>query len=180
MNNQSDPETQRLINRNIANGNAARNQAAADNNALAASGAILGAAADQSRLGPPSTSTAGAGRGSTDALLPGGGAAGGTFVNQLANGARAAVGPPAPNTNSASGPPPPPDLNLLIGPLLAALPPISNGVIVGPAANDAVTQAINNTTSGFTGVKTVSAPVAPGRVNQSYNLYSPQKGARDN
>ena len=183
VNNQSDPETQRLTNRNIANGNAARNQAAADNNALAASGATLSAATAQSRLGPPTTSTAGAGRGSTSAyaeLLPGGGAAAGsTFVNQLANGARAAAGIPAPNTNSSSVPPVP-DLGFPIGPLLAALPPISNGVVVGPAANDAVTQTVNNTTSGFTGPRTVSAPVASGRVNQSYNLYSPQKGARDN
>lgn len=176
VNNQSDPELQRLTNRNIANGNAARNQAAADNNALAAAGATA-----QSRLGPPNTSTAGAGRGSTSAyaeLLPGG-AASSAFVNQLANGARAAAGVPAPNTNSASAPTVP-DLGFPIGPLLPALPPISNGVIVGPAANDAVSQAVNNSTSGFTGPRTVSAPVASGRVNQSYNLYSPQKGARDN
>ena len=186
VNNQSDPELQRLTNRNIANGNAARNQAAADNNALAASGATLGAATAQSRLGPPAASTAGVGRGSTDTfaeLLPGGGAGAGAgsgaFVNQLANGARAAAGIPAPNINSASAPPLP-DLGFPIGPLLAALPPISNGVIVGPAANDAVTQTVNNATSGYTGAKTVSAPVASGRVNQSYNLYSPQKGARDN
>jgi hypothetical protein len=183
QNNQSDPELRRLINRNVANGNAARNQAAADNNALAAAGAI-GTAAAQSRLGPPTTSTAGAGRGSTDAfaaLLPGGGgaAAGGSFVNQLANGARAAVGPPAPNTNSASAPPLP-DLNTLIGPLLPARPPISNGVVVGPAANASGASAPPlpdlNTLIG----PLLAAPVASGRVNQSYNLYSPQKGARDN
>jgi len=181
-NNQSDPELQRLINRNNANGNAARNQATADNNALAASGAILGTATAQSRLGPSNTSTAVGGRGSTNALaaqLPGGGAAG-SNLNQLANGARAAVGPPAPNTKSASAPPPPPPPGFPIGPLPPALPPTSNGVIVGPAANDAVTQTVNNATSGYAGAKTVSAPVAPGRVNQSYNLYSPQRGARDN
>jgi hypothetical protein len=164
-NNQSDPELQRLTNRNIANGNAARNQAAAENNALAAAGATLGAATAQSRLGPPTTSTAGAGRGSTSAyaeLLPGGGGtAGSTFVNQLANGARAAVGPPAPNTNSSSVPPPPPALGFPIGPLLAALPPVSNGVVVGPAT-------------------TVSAPVASRRVDRASSLFSPQTGLRDN
>jgi hypothetical protein len=189
-NTQSDPELQRLTNRNIANGNAARNQATADNNALAASGAILGTATAQSRLGPSNASTAVGGRGSTDALaalLPGssgagGGAAGsaGSTLNQLANGARAAVGPPAPNTNSAIGPPPPPDLNVLIGPFLAALPPVSNGVVVGPASNDTVGQAVNNATSGFTGPRTVSAPVASRRVDRASSLFSPQTGLRDN
>ena len=107
-------------------------------------------------------------------------AATGTSVQGfLANGAKLAPGLPLPNVNSASAPFPT-ALGFPIGPLLPALPPISNGVIVGPAANDAVSQAVNNTTSGFTGAKTVSAPVAPGRVNQGYNLYSPQKGARDN
>ena len=107
-------------------------------------------------------------------------AATGTSVQGfLANGAKLAPGLPLPNINGASAPFPP-ALGFPIGPLLAALPPISNGVVVGPAANDAVTQTVNNATSGYTGAKTVSAPVAPGRVNQSYNLYSPQTGSRDN
>jgi hypothetical protein len=131
VNNQSDPETQRLINRSNANVGA---------NAGGPGGGPGGAnqtAASAARLGQPNTSTAGAGRGSTDAfaaLLPGGAGGGRGFVNPLANGARAAVGPPAPNTKSASAPPPPPPPGFPIGPLPPALPPTSNGVIVGPAA----------------------------------------------
>ena len=184
QNNQSDAETARL-NRS---GNAGANTSLSQLGRAGAGEDFAVPRSAVSRLGPANTSTAGAGRGSTDALsalLPGGaggagGAGGGTFVNQLANGARAAVGPPAPNISSASAPFPTALGFSQIGPLLPALPPISNGVIVGPAANDAVTQTVNNATSGFTGAKTVSAPVAPGRVNQSYNLYSPQRGARDN
>jgi hypothetical protein len=102
-----------------------------------------------------------------------------TGASLLATGAKLAPGLPLPNVSSASAPFPT-ALGFPIGPLLPALPPISNGVVVGPAANDAVTQTINNATRGYAGAKTVSAPVAPGRVNQSYNLYSPQRGARDN
>ena len=133
VNNQSDAETARL-NRS---GNAGANPGA---NAGGPGGGPAGAnqtAASAARLGQPNTSTAGAGRGSTDAfaaLLPGGAGGGRGFVNPLANGARAAVGPPAPNTNSASAPPPPPPPGFPIGPLSPALPPISNGVIVGPAS----------------------------------------------
>jgi hypothetical protein len=163
----------------------AASQAAAENNALAAAGAAY----------RTDTTTAGSANGGRDGnataastadrlpspnISAGGTNTGGTLVNQLANGARTAAGLPAPNTISASAPPPPPALGFPIGPLPPALPPVSNGVIVGPAANDAVSQAVNNITSGFTGARTVSAPVAPGRVNQSYNLYSPQRGARDN
>jgi len=97
----------------------------------------------------------------------------------LANGARAAAGTPAPNTNSVSVPPVP-DLGLSIGPLLAALPPVSNGVVVGPASNDVVGQAVNNATSGFTGPRTVSAPVASRRIDRASSLFSPQTGLRDN
>ena len=135
VNNQSNAETARLA---AGAAKAARNQAAADNNALAAAGATLGTAAAQSRVNAiPRNGSAGGGRGSTDAfaaLLPGGAGSGQGFVNQLANGARAAAGLPAPNTNSASAPPPPPPPGFPIGPLPPARAPTSNGVIVGPAA----------------------------------------------
>ena len=135
VNNQSNAETARLA---AEAAKAARNQAAADNNALAAAGATLGTAAAQSRVNAiPRNGSAGGGRGSTDAyaaLLPGGEIRAQGFVNQLANGARAAAGLPAPNTNSASAPPPPPPPGFPIGPLPSARAPTSNGVIVGPAA----------------------------------------------
>jgi hypothetical protein len=161
VNNQSNAETARLA---AGAAKATSNRAAADNNALAASFANQTAAVE-SRLGRPNTSTAGAGRGSTSAyadLLPGGSGAGtgSTFVNQLTNGARAAAGVPAPNTNSASAPPPPPPPGFPIGPLPPALPPISNGVIVGPAAQ-------------------ILGPTVAGRLRQLDRLV-PQKGARDN
>ena len=135
VNNQSNAETARLA---AEAAKAARNQAAADNNALAAAGATLGTAAAQSRVNAiPRNGSAGGGRGSTDAYAavpPGGAGSGQGFVNQLANGARAAAGLPAPNTNSASAPPPPPPPGFPIGPLPPARAPTSNGVIVGPAA----------------------------------------------
>lgn len=135
VNNQSDAETARLAARATK---ATVNRAAADNNALAAAGATLGTAAAQSRVDAiPGNGSAGGGRGSTSAyaaLLPGNAGGGRGFVNQLANGARTAAGVPAPNTNSASAPPPPPPPGFPIGPLPPALPPTSNGVIVGPAA----------------------------------------------
>ena len=149
VNNQSNAETARL-NRQ---GNAGTNQTAAA----------------ESRLGKPNTSVAGAGRGAASAyadLLPGN-----ISTNQLANGARAAAGQPAPNTNSASAPFPT-ALGFPIGPLPPALPPTSNGVTVGPAATDAVS------TPGTVGAN--QRQVAPGRVTQSYNLWNPQSGARDN
>jgi hypothetical protein len=160
-NNQSDAETARLARQ----GNTTSNRAAADNNALAAAGSTLGTAAAQSRIDAiPSNRSAGGGRGSTSAyaeLLPGGGGGGGggTFVNKLANGARAAAGQPAPNTNS-SGAPPPPALGFPVGPLPPALPPTSNGVIVGPAAQ-------------------ILGPTIASRLGQLDRLV-PQKGARDN
>jgi hypothetical protein len=135
VNNQSDAETARLT---AGAANASRNQAAADNNALAAAGATLGTAAAQSRVDAiPRNGSAGGGRGSTSAyaaLLPGNAGGGRGFVNQLANGARTAAGVPAPNTNSASAPTSPRPPGFPIGPLPPALPPTSNGVIVGPAA----------------------------------------------
>ena len=101
----------------------------------------------------------------------------------LAAGAKLAPGLPLPNTSSASAPFPP-ALGFPIGPLLPALPPISNGVTVGPAATDAVsapgTIRANQGYNLWTTAAGAPPPVAPGRVNQSYNLYSPQKGARDN
>ena len=181
----------------------AASTAAAENNALAAAGAAYRAdaatttggrdgnattASTAERSSAPNISAAIAAAGGTtsridalpDALSSQITAATGTSVQGfLANGAKLAPGLPLPNISSASAPFPT-ALGFPIGPLLPALPPISNGVIVGPAANDAVTQTVNNATSGYTGAKTVSAPVAPGRVNQSYNLYSPQRGARDN
>jgi hypothetical protein len=180
----------------------AASTAAAENNALAAAGAAYreNAATTGGRDGNATAATA-AERSSAPnisaAIAAAGGATGridalpnavssqitaatGTSVQGfLANGAKLAPGLPLPNISSASAPFPT-ALGFPIGPLLAALPPISNGVVVGPAANDAVTQTVNNATSGYAGAKTVSAPVAPGRVNQSYNLYSPQRGARDN
>ena len=159
VNNQSNAETARLA---AGAAKATSNRAAADNNALAASFANQTAAVE-SRLGRPNTSTAGAGRGSTSAyaaLLPGGAGGGRGFVNQLNNSARAAAGVPAPNTNSASAPPPPPPPGFPIGPLPPALPPISNGVIVGPAAQ-------------------ILGPTVAGRLRQLDRLV-PQKGARDN
>jgi hypothetical protein len=135
VNNQSNAETARLA---AGAAKAARNRAAADNNALAAAGATLGTAAAQSRVDAiPRNGSAGGGRGSTSAyaaLLPGGEIRAQGFVNQLANGARTAAGVPAPNTNSASAPTSPPSPGFPIGPLPPALPPTSNGVIVGPAA----------------------------------------------
>ena len=178
----------------------AASTAAAENNALAAAGAAYRAdaatttggrdgnataATTAQRPSAPNISAAIAAAGGTtgridalpDALSSQITAATGTSL--LATGAKLAPGLPLPNISSASAPFPT-ALGFPIGPLPPALPPTSNGVIVGPAANDAVTQTVNNITSGFTGAKTVSAPVAPGRVNQSYNLYSPQRGARDN
>jgi hypothetical protein len=185
----------------------AASTAAAENNALAAAGAAYRtdnattagsanggrdgnatAAATAERSSAPNISAAIAAAGGVsgrvgalpDALASQITAATGTSAQALlATGAKLAPGLPLPNVSSASSPFPP-ALGFPIGPLPPALPPTSNGVVVGPAANDAVTQAINNSTSGYAGAKTVSAPVAPGRVNQSYNLYSPQKGARDN
>jgi len=160
VNNQSDAETARLT---AGAAKAAGNQAAADNNALAAAGATLGTAAAQSRVDAiPRNASAGGGRGSASPGAGGGGAggAGGTFVNQLANGARTAAGVPAPNTNSASAPPPPPPPGFPIGPLPPALPPTSNGVIVGPAAQ-------------------ILGPTVVGRLSQLDRLV-PQKGRRDN
>jgi len=159
VNNQSDAETARLT---AGAAKAAGNQAAADNNALAAAGATLGTAAAQSRVDAiPRNRSAGGGRGSTSAYAnfpPGGGGRG--FVNQLANGARTAAGVPAPNTNSASAPPPPPPPGFPIGPLPPALPPTSNGVIVGPAAQ-------------------ILGPTIASRLSQLDRLV-PQKGRRDN
>jgi hypothetical protein len=101
----------------------------------------------------------------------------------LAAGAKLAPGLPLPNTSSASAPFPP-ALGFPLGPLLPALPPISNGVTVGPAATDAVstpgTIKANQGYNLWTTAAGAPPPVAPGRVNQGYNLYSPQKGARDN
>ena len=110
-------------------------------------------------------------------------AAGTSFQSLLSTGAKLAPGLPLPNTNSASAPPPP-ALGFPIGPLPPALPPISNGVVVGPAATDAIstpgTVRANQGYNLWTTAAGAPPPVAPGRVNQGYNLYSPQTGARDN